>query len=289
MRITYLLFIAMCIACTSTKESPNTVAPSEASSSHETKQLHMGGGMSSSLTKAVTLAISDIPYEDERRYGENIGLAMYATPGFGEPIMDEDLGLYINMLTNIIGRDSDRPGIIYHTAVIHSADKNVYAVPGGFIFITSGLILELDSEAQLAFALAHAVAAIAKKQAMNAMKKSQSLQALFAASEQLSQLDNISDEEFNAAVLQHKEQILTPEVVLQQQADMHGVEYVYDVGYDPRVALHVLDKIDISEEHKAERRKVLQYTLAQYSDFSSLVVKTGRLQEMQDIIRTTTK
>lgn len=280
----------MCIACTSTKESPNTVAPSQAGSSNETKQFHMGAGMSLSLTKAVTLAISDIPYEDERRYGENIGLAMYATPGFGEPIMDKDLvGLYINMLTNIIGRDSDRPGIIYHTAVIHSADKNVYAVPGGFIFITSGLILELDSEAQLAFALAHAVAAIAKKQAMNAMKKSQSLQALFAASEQLSQLDNISDEEFNAAVLQHKEQILTPEVILQQEADMHGAAYVYDVGYDPRVALHVLDKIDISAEHKAKRRKVLQDTLAQYSDFSSLVVKTGRLQEMQDIIRTTTK
>ena len=284
----------MCVTCTSRKQELDGQLNSELArqagvDNRAISSLKAGIEMNSLLTKAVTFAISDIPYEDERRYGENIGLAMYATPGFGEPIMNKELGLYINMLTNIIGRDSDRPGIVYHTAVIQSADKNVYAVPGGFIFITSGLILELESEAQLAFALAHAVASIAKRQAMNAMKKSQTLQALFEASEQLAQLEKVSDDEFNKAVSQHKQQVLTPEIVMQQEADMYGVEYIHDVGYDPRVALDVLNKIDISEDHKAQRREFLQQTLTQYFDFTDLVVTTGRLQKIQDIIRTAIK
>ena len=115
-----LLFITMCVTCTSRKQELDGQLNSELArqagvDNRAISSLKAGIEMNSLLTKAVTFAISDIPYEDERRYGENIGLAMYATPGFGEPIMNKELGLYINMLTNIIGRDSDRPGVELRT------------------------------------------------------------------------------------------------------------------------------------------------------------------------------
>ncbi|BBM82396.1 M48 family metalloprotease [Candidatus Uabimicrobium amorphum] len=294
MKIVYLCCTVLCLSCTSIDKEMDQALNSDlvrkAGIGNTTaKSVSNASSASSSLLSSVKLIMSDIPYEDERRYGENVGLAMYATPGFGEPIMNQELGLYMNILTNIIGRESHRPGIIYHTAVVHSNEKNVYAVPGGFIFITSGLILALDSEAELAFALAHAVAAIAKKQALNAIKKSQSLRILYQASKELANLHDVPDKDFHKAVLEHKQMILTPEILLQQEADMLGVRYITDVGYDPRVAPQVLDKISISDAQKKKRHESLQYALSTEYDLDGLVVRTGRLQKMKNIIRTATK
>jgi len=53
---------------------------------------------------------------------------------------------------------SDRPTLDYHFAILNSQEQNAFAAPGGYIFITFGLLKRLKNEAELAGVLAHEVA-----------------------------------------------------------------------------------------------------------------------------------
>ncbi|WP_372370519.1 M48 family metalloprotease [Candidatus Uabimicrobium sp. HlEnr_7] len=293
MRYIWLYCILFLFGCSSVKgpvstdntNSDSSVAQKVGSGNDEIRRLQTGMDIGNLFTNAARIAITSIPYEDERRYGENVGLAMYATPGFGEPIMDEELGLFVNLLSNVIGQESERPEIKYHTAVIDSPKKNVYAAPGGFIFVTSGLILGLDSEAELAFALAHGIAAIASKQALNAIKSSKSFEALMKVSKELRYEHDVKDEDFYVVIEEHKQKILQPSVESQIDLDLRAVQYLVDVGYDPRVAKNVIAKIDTTDANKKTRLEILNsFYLEQQGEMYNLVTNTGRLPHIKNII-----
>ena len=63
---------------------------------------------------------------------------------------DENLQNYVNRIGQRVVRFCHRPDIAYHFTVVDQRAINAFAVPGGHIFITSGLLAKLGSEAQLA-------------------------------------------------------------------------------------------------------------------------------------------
>ncbi len=67
----------------------------------------------------------------------------------------EDLQQYVNTIGMKIARVSDRPDILYNFTVLDSPIVNAFALPGGYIFITRGLMSYMNSEAELAGVLAH--------------------------------------------------------------------------------------------------------------------------------------
>src|SRR5688572_22382281 len=76
-----------------------------------------------------------------------------------------------------LAKASDRPDLPWRFHVVNSPDLNAFALPGGGIFITQGLLSQLTNEAQLAGVLGHEVAHVAARHQARQISKSTALQA----------------------------------------------------------------------------------------------------------------
>ena len=80
---------------------------------------------------------------------------------FGPAVGDEALQRYVDSVGQLLARTSERPGLGYTFTVVDSDVVNAFAVPGGYIYITRGLLALFDSEAELAAVLGHEIGHIA--------------------------------------------------------------------------------------------------------------------------------
>ena len=99
--------------------------------------------------------------QKERALGE----AMAAQVDRGSKFIDDaETRDYIERLAQKIGRYSDAE-VPFTVKVIDSPDRKVFALPGGFLYVYKGLIMEMDSEAELAALMAHEIAHVAARHA----------------------------------------------------------------------------------------------------------------------------
>jgi predicted Zn-dependent protease len=85
------------------------------------------------------------------------------------PLNDAARQLFVNRVGQRVARVSDRKEIIYRFMVLDDPDFNAFALPGGYIYITSGLLDHID-ESQLAAVWAHEVAHVAAKHSVKKMQ-----------------------------------------------------------------------------------------------------------------------
>ena len=79
-----------------------------------------------------------------------------------------DLTTYVNRIGKTIAASSARPGIDWTFVVLESDTPNAFSAPGGYVFITTGMIAAVENEAQLAAVLAHEVGHVTERHAMKA-------------------------------------------------------------------------------------------------------------------------
>ena len=79
-------------------------------------------------------------------------------------VADFEINDYISRLGQKIARNSDAQVMLHHK-VIDSPDLRIFALPGGFLYVDKGLIMEVDSEAELAGLMAHEIAHVAARHA----------------------------------------------------------------------------------------------------------------------------
>ena len=98
--------------------------------------------------------IDKIPLEEERADGA----AMAATLLGAAPLLrDSEVQRYVNNLGRWIALHSERPNIPWRFGVVASEDSHVFALPGGYVLISVGMLRKLRSEAELATTLAHEI------------------------------------------------------------------------------------------------------------------------------------
>lgn len=111
-------------------------------------------------------ALADLPYlgepsqqaitpEQERQIGQQAMFQIRAEPDY---LRDSEVGDYINWLGDKLVSNSSEPGLGFEFAVLHDADINAFALPGGFICVNTGLILTAQTESELAAVLSHEIA-----------------------------------------------------------------------------------------------------------------------------------
>lgn len=147
----------------------------------------------------------------------------------GGTISDPVLQSYVNYVGQNIARVSHRPYLEYSFVALNDKSINALALPGGYVFITKGMLEKLDSEAQLAAILSHEIAHIVARDVSNAMSKQIGISLLVSA---------ITSEKTPRSVSTIAD--LTQQVIGlrfsrkdEQEADLGGLGYMVAAGYNP--------------------------------------------------------
>jgi predicted Zn-dependent protease len=118
--------------------------------------------------KKVVTAASDIAEPEEI----NIGRDMAARLLGAAPLVDDPgLQRYVNNVGRWLASQSERPDLPWHFGVLDAPEVNAFAVPGGTVFVTKGLVQRMQSEAQLAGVLAHEISHVLRKHHLKAIQK----------------------------------------------------------------------------------------------------------------------
>jgi len=86
---------------------------------------------------------------------------------------DERLQHYVNEVGRWVASQSDRPDLKWYFGVLDSDDVNAFALPGGYVFVTRGLVALLASEAELAGVLGHEIGHVMLQHHLKLLKQSQ--------------------------------------------------------------------------------------------------------------------
>jgi predicted Zn-dependent protease len=160
-----------------------------------------------------------------------------------DPVVSE----YINRLGQNLVRNSDSQ-VPFTIKVIDSDDINAFALPGGFFYVNSGLILAADEEAELAGVMAHEIGHVAachaaREQTRGTLMQMMTIPLIFVGGP-------IGYAAYEGAGLAVPLTFLKFSRGFEGEADYLGVQYMYKAGYDPAAFISFFEKVQVQEKRK---------------------------------------
>ena len=198
------------------------------------------------LAKAIqgggTLISGLLPIGDEEEQSIGASIALQVIARSGGLVEQPGLTRYVNLVGRAVAATSDRPNTPYRFAVLNDESINAFAAPGGYVFITNGLLKQMRNEAELAGVLGHEIAHVSQKHILEVIQRSKQLAGLseagLAYADQNPQaFKNVID----AAVKKLFDEGLDQEKEL--EADGLGTAFAARVGYDPTAYLTLLTRL----------------------------------------------
>ena len=124
--------------------------------------------------KSAGTAATEINEQQEAEIGKEYASLLVGAA----PLVDNaDVQRYVNQVGRWLSLNAERPDLNWRFGVLDSDNINAFATPGGYVFITKGLLVRLKSEAELAGVLGHEIAHVVKKHHLNAIRKTAGMQA----------------------------------------------------------------------------------------------------------------
>jgi predicted Zn-dependent protease len=193
-------------------------------------------------------ALQPIGYEEELALGGAVAIEVFQR--FGGPYEDPKVLKYVNLVGNSVAQFCDRPNIPYHFAVLNSEQPNAFAAPGGYIFVTIGLLKSVRNEAELAGVLGHEIAHVSEKHALEAIQRGKTLKGIGEFS--LTVMNK--DPGLFAGVIGELTEMLFTRGLdrnMEYEADRIGTEYASRVGYSSMGLRDFLNTLKREEGHVA--------------------------------------
>ena len=181
--------------------------------------------------------------EKEIALGKSLAQQVEATARIEkDPVINE----YINRLAQNLVRNSDAK-VPFTVRVVDSPDVNAAALPGGYFFVNTGLILAADNEAELAGGMAHEIAHVAARHGTREATKGQLIN--YATIPLIFVGGGIGFAARSLTSIAIPMGFLKFSRSQEAEADYLGVQYLYSAGYDPQGLTEMFEKL-LSEEKK---------------------------------------
>ena len=156
---------------------------------------------------------------------------------------------YVNRVGQNLVKNSDAK-VPFTIKVIDSDEINAMALPGGFFYVNSGLIMNCDEEAELAGVMAHEISHVIAHHAARQQTKMNYVQIGSIP------LIIMTQGSWTGYGIYEAAQLAIPMTFLkfargdEAEADFLGVQYMYKAGYDPQSFVTLFEKLDALEKHK---------------------------------------
>ncbi len=160
-----------------------------------------------------------------------------------DPVVAE----YVNRVGQNLVRNSDAK-VPFTIKVLDSEEVNAFALPGGFFFVNTGLILKTETEAELAGVMSHEIAHVAARHGTRQATRGEivnyaTLPLIFMGGWTGYAVQGIASAAIPLGFLKFSRGF-------ESEADMLGLQYMYKSGYDPTAFVDFFEKIETLEKNK---------------------------------------
>ncbi len=167
----------------------------------------------------------------------------------GGRIADDTLQSYIDSVGQKIARICHRSQWKYHFIAIDHKMINAMAMPGGYVFITRGMLQKMTTEAQLAALLSHEMVHIVARHSSAAMSRQTGISMVIAGVGASGAMPE-SGEALRAVQLASQLIGLKYSRDQERQADLAGMDYAVRAGYNPNGAVELMQMLEAQDEFR---------------------------------------
>ena len=207
-----------------------------------------------------------------------------------DPVITE----YVNRVGQNIVLHSDAK-VPFTIKVIDSDEVNAFALPGGFFYVNKGLLLAADNEAELAGVMAHEIAHVAARHAVENQAKASLLEyAALGASIFLGGIPGMIYQ--NTAGIGLLGIFMKFSRGAEEEADKLGIQYMYAAGYDPGAMATMFEKLEAKNKKKPgfisrafathpappDRRAAALALAARFPEHEEYVISSSEFQRVKN-------
>jgi predicted Zn-dependent protease len=154
--------------------------------------------------------------------------------------IDPQVNEYVNRLAQNLMRNSDAK-VPLKVKIIDADELNAFALPGGYFYINTGMLMAADSEAELAGVMAHEIGHIAARHATKNVTKQQiwnmaSIPLMFVGGPAGMVVRNVAQIAVPMSFMKFSRSA-------EREADLLGIEYEYAAGYDPGARVSFFERL----------------------------------------------
>lgn len=183
---------------------------------------------------AMTVSGFALPDQTEIAIGREVDARLKQKNGV---FKHQEVEAYIEHVGLKLASVSERQDIVYHFTILDSDAVNAISAPGGHVYLTRGLLARINNEAQLAAAISHQIAHIARRHGIDRIEKDMKLKTVSGTPTAHSGFR--SARIFVDYGFGNK---------LETDADLKATQYLMLAGYDPQAMIGFLDIIQVEEK-----------------------------------------
>jgi predicted Zn-dependent protease len=220
-----------------------------------------------------------ISTEQEKQLGREFDQQVRAE---SEIYQNEEWNNYFNEIGQSIVAVSDRKDLEYTFTIIKSKDVNAFAVPGGYVYIYTGLLDVIENEAQLAAVTSHEISHVVARHSVKRLQQVLGVSLLYqiVMGEASSQaLETAIAVGLSAALSGYSREY-------EREADEYGVFYMEKAGYNPEGAIGLFNEMQEAHGGASDDRNFFENIFASHPETQERInnVESQTLQYSREVL-----
>ncbi|MBV1878109.1 MAG: M48 family metalloprotease [Pseudomonadales bacterium] len=178
---------------------------------------------------------------------------------------NKELQTYVELVGNRVAKESSRAELIFHFTILNDDILNAFALPGGYVYVTRGMLSHMNSESELAAVLGHEIAHITEKHGLRSQTRSKivgaiaTIGAIATGTPGVYELGNL----FGGVLLKGYSR------EFELEADAVGAQYMAKAGYSPEAMLKTIEILKSNDRLEIEHARIEKRAPEVYHGFLS--------------------